>query len=237
MAVIRMLNEIHESGDDGSRFVESADKVNRGSWVWAQSLSQLRPAGQDFEICMRRRLGGFGCIQPHFRHRSQIGRGRPADPYFIERKLYPALTSIVESFCKPSAFRPIPLRYYLLWAEHPVGSLIGADRIEWKENSPPSTNLSGRDLAPLRWDFRTRIIFYEADRFGPWAIASSSSKPVSERMPRISSQRRGAYHHAGNADCGKLQPIIRPTSSLKASLSMAGSVTTISRKEIVGGGA
>ena len=32
MAVIRMLNEIHESGDDGSHFVESAKQGKSGLW-------------------------------------------------------------------------------------------------------------------------------------------------------------------------------------------------------------
>jgi len=90
MAVIKMLNEIHESGDDGSKFIELAKSgkarlMGFGHRVYKNYDPRAKILGEAAE----RVLDKLGLEHPTLdiaRHLEEVARN---DEYFIERKLYP----------------------------------------------------------------------------------------------------------------------------------------------------
>jgi len=49
MAVIKMLNEIHEAGDDGSRFIESASRAKPVSWALGIEFTEITTQSKNFK--------------------------------------------------------------------------------------------------------------------------------------------------------------------------------------------
>jgi citrate synthase len=91
-AVIEMLEEIHKSGDDGSKFIAAAKDKNSGKRSWASATgstrtttraprSSRRPATSCWPSC----ISAIRCWTS-----PSTWRRRPcATPTFVERKLYP----------------------------------------------------------------------------------------------------------------------------------------------------
>ena len=160
MAVIRMLNEIHESGDDGSRFVESAKQgKSRLMGFGHRVYRNYDPRAKILKSACDDALAALGVSSPISDIARKLEEVALQDPYFIERKLYPNVDFYSGIILQALGFPTNTFTVLFALGRAPGWLAHWRDRIEWKENSPPSTNLSGRDLAPLRWDFRTRIIF------------------------------------------------------------------------------
>ena len=90
MAVIRMLNEIHESGDDGSRFVESAKQgKSRLMGFGHRVYRNYDPRAKILKSACDDALAALGVSSPISDIARKLEEVALQDPYFIERKLYP----------------------------------------------------------------------------------------------------------------------------------------------------
>ena len=90
MAVIRMLNEIHESGDDGSRFVESA-KLGKSRLMGFghRVYRNYDPRAKILKSACDEALEALGVSSPILEIARKLEEVALQDSYFIERKLYP----------------------------------------------------------------------------------------------------------------------------------------------------
>ena len=90
MAVIKMLNEIHSAGDDGSQFIQSAKegKVATNGF-WASSLQKLRSACKILKSACDQALEALGVESPILDIARNLESSALQDEYFIARKLYP----------------------------------------------------------------------------------------------------------------------------------------------------
>lgn len=90
MAVIRMLKEIHESGDDGSRFIEDArNGKTRLMGFGHRVYKSYDPRANILKEACNDALKELGVSSPTLdiaRHLEEVALN---DDYFIERKLYP----------------------------------------------------------------------------------------------------------------------------------------------------
>ena len=90
MAVIKMLKEIHESGDDGSRFIEDARNGKRRLMGFGHRVyKNYDPRAKILNVACNDALEELGVSSPTFdiaRHLEDVALN---DDYFIERKLYP----------------------------------------------------------------------------------------------------------------------------------------------------
>jgi len=90
MAVIKMLNEIHDSGDDGSKFIEMAKSGNAKLMGFGHRVyKNYDPRAKILGLAAERVLDKLGLDHPMLdiaRHLEEVAR---KDEYFIERKLYP----------------------------------------------------------------------------------------------------------------------------------------------------
>ena len=90
MAVIRMLNEIHESGDDGSRFVESAKQgKSRLMGFGHRVYRNYDPRAKILKRACDQALAALGVSSPILEIARKLEEVALEDSYFIERKLYP----------------------------------------------------------------------------------------------------------------------------------------------------
>ena len=90
MAVIRMLNEIHESGDDGSRFVESAKQgKSRLMGFGHRVYRNYDPRAKILKSACDQALAALGVSSPILEIARKLEEVALEDSYFIERKLYP----------------------------------------------------------------------------------------------------------------------------------------------------
>lgn len=90
MAVIQMLEEIHESGDDGSKFIEMAKKgecrlMGFGHRVYKNYDPRAKILG---EYC-EKVLDALGLDDPLLDIARNLEQAALADDYFVSRKLYP----------------------------------------------------------------------------------------------------------------------------------------------------
>lgn len=90
MAVIQMLEEIHASGDDGSKFIRDAKDgkaklMGFGHRVYKNYDPRAKILGKSCE----RVLGKLGVDDPLLDIAKHLERAALKDEYFIERKLYP----------------------------------------------------------------------------------------------------------------------------------------------------
>ena len=90
MAVIKMLEEIHASGDDGSKFIEAAKKgeaklMGFGHRVYKNYDPRAKILGKSSESI----LGSMGMNDPLLEIARKLEQSALKDDYFISRKLYP----------------------------------------------------------------------------------------------------------------------------------------------------
>lgn len=90
MAVIKMLEEIHAAGDDGSRFIESAKRgeaklMGFGHRVYKNYDPRARILGKSAESV----LEGIGIQDPLLDIARKLEKAALEDEYFVSRKLYP----------------------------------------------------------------------------------------------------------------------------------------------------
>ena len=90
MAVIKMLEEIHASGDDGSKFIEAAKKgeaklMGFGHRVYKNYDPRAKILGKSSESI----LGSMGMNDPLLDIARKLEQSALKDDYFISRKLYP----------------------------------------------------------------------------------------------------------------------------------------------------
>lgn len=90
MAVIQMLEEIHESGDDGSRFIEAAKKgeaklMGFGHRVYKNYDPRAKILGKSAEGV----LSKIGIDDPLLDIAKHLEQAALEDDYFVKRKLYP----------------------------------------------------------------------------------------------------------------------------------------------------
>ncbi|MBT3636989.1 MAG: citrate synthase [Opitutae bacterium] len=90
MAVIKMLDEIHESGDDGSRFVESAKQgKSRLMGFGHRVYRNYDPRAKILKNACDQALDALGVSSPILQIARRLEEVALEDPYFIQRKLYP----------------------------------------------------------------------------------------------------------------------------------------------------
>ncbi|MEC7274652.1 MAG: citrate synthase [Verrucomicrobiota bacterium] len=90
MAVIKMLEEIHASGDDGSKFIEAAKKgeaklMGFGHRVYKNYDPRAKILGKSSESILR----SMGMNDPLLDIARKLEQTALKDDYFISRKLYP----------------------------------------------------------------------------------------------------------------------------------------------------
>ncbi len=90
MAVIKMLEEIHASGDDGSKFIKNAKEgkaklMGFGHRVYKNYDPRAKILGQSSE----RVLQGLGIEDPLLDIAKHLEQAALEDDYFVKRKLYP----------------------------------------------------------------------------------------------------------------------------------------------------
>jgi len=90
MAVIQMLEEIHRSGDDGSKFIKAAKKgeaklMGFGHRVYKNYDPRAKILGRSAEQVLSR----IGANDPLLDIAKRLEQAALEDDYFIERKLYP----------------------------------------------------------------------------------------------------------------------------------------------------
>ena len=90
MAVIKMLEEIHRDGDDGTRFVEAAKRgeaklMGFGHRVYKNFDPRAKILGKTSENV----LSGLGMKDPLLDIAKRLQQAALEDEYFISRKLYP----------------------------------------------------------------------------------------------------------------------------------------------------
>ena len=90
MAVINMLNQIHESGDDGSRFVDSAKQgKSRLMGFGHRVYRNYDPRAKILKSACDQALEALGVSSPILAIARRLEEVALEDPYFIDRKLYP----------------------------------------------------------------------------------------------------------------------------------------------------
>ena len=90
MAVIRMLNEIHQSGDDGSKFIESAKEgKSRLMGFGHRVYRNYDPRAKIIKTACDQALTALGVDRPSLEIARNLEGSALKDEYFIERKLYP----------------------------------------------------------------------------------------------------------------------------------------------------
>jgi len=90
MAVIGMLQEIHASGDDGSKFVEAAKSGKARLMGFGHRVyKNYDPRAKILKANCERVLKALGAKDPLLDIALHLENKALHDPYFIERKLYP----------------------------------------------------------------------------------------------------------------------------------------------------
>jgi citrate synthase len=91
-AVLEMLDEIHASGDDGSRFIAAAKDKNSGKRLMGfghRVYKNYDPRAKIIKQACDEVLQKFHVADPLLDIAKHLEEAALRDPYFIERKLYP----------------------------------------------------------------------------------------------------------------------------------------------------
>lgn len=89
-AVVKMLQEIHDSGDDGSRFIQAAkDGKARLMGFGHRVYKNYDPRAKIFGRAAEKVIAALGKQDPLLDIARRLEQAALQDPYFIERKLYP----------------------------------------------------------------------------------------------------------------------------------------------------
>ena len=90
MAVINMLNDIHGSGDDGSKFIQSAKEgKSRLMGFGHRVYRNYDPRAKILKSACDKALATLGVSSPILDIARRLEEVALQDPYFIDRKLYP----------------------------------------------------------------------------------------------------------------------------------------------------
>jgi len=90
MAVINMLNDIHGSGDDGSKFIQSAKEgKSRLMGFGHRVYRNYDPRAKILKSACDKALAALGVSSPILDIARRLEEVALQDPYFIDRKLYP----------------------------------------------------------------------------------------------------------------------------------------------------
>jgi citrate synthase len=90
MAVIKMLNDIHDSGDDGSKFIQSAKEgKSRLMGFGHRVYRNYDPRAKILKSACDQALEALGVSSPILDIARRLEEVALQDPYFIDRKLYP----------------------------------------------------------------------------------------------------------------------------------------------------
>ena len=90
MAVINMLNDIHSSGDDGSKFIQSAKEgKSRLMGFGHRVYRNYDPRAKILKSACDRALEALGVSSPILDIARRLEEVALQDPYFVQRKLYP----------------------------------------------------------------------------------------------------------------------------------------------------
>ena len=92
MAVIKMLQEIHDSGDDGSKFIEDAKSGKSGKRLMGfghRVYKNFDPRAKIIGKACEELLNELGIQDPLLDIARHLEQAALADDYFTERKLYP----------------------------------------------------------------------------------------------------------------------------------------------------
>lgn len=90
MAVINMLNDIHDSGDDGSKFIQSAKEgKSRLMGFGHRVYRNYDPRAKILKSACDQALAALGISSPILDIARRLEEVALQDPYFIDRKLYP----------------------------------------------------------------------------------------------------------------------------------------------------
>ena len=90
MAVINMLNDIHQSGDDGSKFIQSAKEgKSRLMGFGHRVYRNYDPRAKILKSACDQALEALGVSSPILDIARRLEEVALQDPYFIDRKLYP----------------------------------------------------------------------------------------------------------------------------------------------------
>lgn len=90
MAVVKMLEDIHAAGDDGSKFIESAKKgESRLMGFGHRVYKNYDPRAKILGTACERVLNTLGISDPLLDIARHLEEKALKDDYFIERKLYP----------------------------------------------------------------------------------------------------------------------------------------------------
>ncbi|MBT5716243.1 MAG: citrate synthase, partial [Opitutae bacterium] len=90
MAVIKMLNQIHDAGDDGSRFIESAKQGKTRLMGFGHRVYRnYDPRAKILKSACDDALEALGVSSPILEIARRLEEEALKDPYFVERKLYP----------------------------------------------------------------------------------------------------------------------------------------------------
>ncbi|KAF0093858.1 MAG: citrate synthase [Puniceicoccaceae bacterium 5H] len=89
-AVIRMLSDIHASGDDGSRFIEAAKNGKARLMGFGHRVyKNFDPRAKIFATAAEDLLKALGQKDPLLDIAKRLQEAALEDPYFVDRKLYP----------------------------------------------------------------------------------------------------------------------------------------------------
>jgi len=89
-AVIKMLQEIHNSGDDGSRFIRAAKEGKARLMGFGHRVyKNYDPRAKIFGLAAERVLKALGRQDPLLDIAHHLEQAALQDDYFVERKLYP----------------------------------------------------------------------------------------------------------------------------------------------------
>ena len=90
MAVIKMLNQIHDAGDDGSRFIESAKQGKTRLMGFGHRVYRnYDPRAKILKAACDDALEALGVSSPILEIARRLEEEALKDSYFVERKLYP----------------------------------------------------------------------------------------------------------------------------------------------------
>lgn len=90
MAVIKMLNDIHSSGDDGSKFIQSAKEgKSRLMGFGHRVYRNYDPRAKILKAACDQALSALGVSSPILDIARRLEEVALQDTYFIDRKLYP----------------------------------------------------------------------------------------------------------------------------------------------------
>ncbi|MCH6258371.1 citrate synthase [Puniceicoccaceae bacterium K14] len=142
MAVIQMLEEIHASGDDGSKFIEDAKSGKSGKRLMGfghRVYKNFDPRAKIIGSVCEDLLNKMGVSDPCLDIARKLEQSALADDYFVQRKLYPNV-----DFYSGIVMRAIGIPLNMFTVMFAIGRMPGW-LANWKE---VASNPKGRISRP-----------------------------------------------------------------------------------------